>query len=136
MQFSKCRLKLDFVSAFNFVQDYDTFIHERLLSTRVANVARAALSQTYFGWWASFAQFGTSGIHVFWVQQPSELSIQAQNLLSSANKFHSFWCSSISVHVPTSCCCCGLQPFVLGDENCACFYDVTTRMLCFVLQDS
>ena len=67
MQFSKCRLKLDVVSAFSLVQGYNTFIYERLLSTLVANVARVALSLTYFGRWASFsAQFWTSGIHVFW----------------------------------------------------------------------
>ena len=52
--FSKCRLKHDVVSAFSLVQDYNTFIFDRLLSTLVANVARVALSQTYFGWWASF----------------------------------------------------------------------------------
>ena len=55
MQFSKCRLKLDVVLAFSLIQDYNTFIYERLLSTLVANVARVALSQTYFGWWASFS---------------------------------------------------------------------------------
>ena len=66
MQFSKCRSKLDVVSAIGFVQDYNTFIYERLFSTLVANVALVALSQTYFGWWASLsAQFWTSGIHLF-----------------------------------------------------------------------
>ena len=43
MQFSKCRLKLDVVSAFSLVQGYNTFIYERLLSTLVANVARVSL---------------------------------------------------------------------------------------------
>ena len=63
--FQKCRLKFDVVSAFSLVQDYDTFICERLLSTLVANVARVALSLTYFGWCASFsAQNWTSGIHL------------------------------------------------------------------------
>ena len=51
----KCRLKFDFVSAFSLVQDYNTLIYERLLSTRVANVARVALSQTRSGWWATFS---------------------------------------------------------------------------------
>ena len=60
--------------------------------------------------WASFsAQFWTSGIHVF-LQQPSELSVEERNLLSSSNRFPSCSCCSISVHVLTSSCCCGLQP--------------------------
>ena len=76
MEFSKCRLKLGVVSAFSLVQDHNMFVYERLLSTRVANVARVALPQTYSGWWASFsaqrccrkwasfsAPFWTSGIH-------------------------------------------------------------------------
>ena len=68
MQFSKCRLKLDVVSAFSLVQGYNTFVYERLLSTLVANVARVALSLTYFGRWASFsAQFWTSGNSCFLV---------------------------------------------------------------------
>ena len=128
MQFSKCRLKLDVVSAFSLCPRLQHV--ERLLSTLVANVARVALSLTYFGRWALFsAQFWTSGIHVFWctatiggpildiwnscffgVQQPSELSVEERNLLSGANKFPSCWCWSISVHVPSSFCCCGLQP--------------------------
>ena len=37
------------------VQDHNTFIHERLSSTLVANVARVALSQTNFGWWMSLS---------------------------------------------------------------------------------
>ena len=46
-------------------------------------------------------------------------------------------CCCISVHVPTSFCSCELQPVVLGDEKCqSLFYDITTRMLCFVLQDN
>ena len=52
--FQKSRLKLHVVSAFSLVQDYNTFIYERLLSTLVANVARVAFSQTYFGWWRRF----------------------------------------------------------------------------------
>ena len=103
MQFSKCRSKLDVVSAIGFVQDYNTFIYERLFSTLVANVALVALSQTYFGWWASLsAQFWRSGIHLFWVQPPSELWVEERNLLSGATKFPSCWCCCISVHVPTS----------------------------------
>ena len=111
MYFSNCRLKFDVVSAFSLVQDFNTSVYERLLSTRVANVARVALSQTYAGWWASFeaqrccrewasfsAQFWKSGIS-FLVQQPSELSIEERNLLSGANKFPSCRCCSISVHV-------------------------------------
>ena len=46
IQFSKCRSKLDVVSAFSFVQDYNTFIYERLFSTLVANVALVALSHS------------------------------------------------------------------------------------------
>ena len=67
MQFSNCRLKLDVESAFSLVENPNAFIYERLLSTLAANVARVALSQTFFDLCASFsAQFGTHGIHVFW----------------------------------------------------------------------
>ena len=121
MQFSKCRLKLDVVSsAFSLVQDYNTFIYERLLSTLVANVARVALplKRTLVGG-RRFrsnvaavngrrfpANFGHLEFMYFGVQQPSELSVEERNLLSSANKFPSCWCCGISVHAPTSLCCC------------------------------
>ena len=44
--FKSCRLKFDAVSAFSLVQGYNTFslCYERLLSTRVSNVARVSLS--------------------------------------------------------------------------------------------
>ena len=43
-------MKIDVVSAFNLVQDYNTFIHERLLSTRVARVALSlSLQRTLVG---------------------------------------------------------------------------------------
>ena len=91
MQFSKCRLTLDVVSVFSLVQDFNTFIYERLLSTVDANVARVALSQTYFGWWRRFrpnvaAVSGRRSRPTFehlevmyfeFVQQPSELSVGA-----------------------------------------------------------
>ena len=46
---------------------------------------------------------------IFWVQQPSELSVEERNMLSSANKFPSCWCC-ITVHVPRSFRWYGLQP--------------------------
>ena len=89
----------------------------------VSRTLPLSLSQTYSGWWASFSaqcccrewasfsvQFWTSGIHVFLVQQPSELSIEERTLLSGADKFPSHRCCSISVHIPTSFRSCGLQP--------------------------
>ena len=116
MQFSKCRLKLDVVSAFSLVQDYNTFIYERLLSTPVTSFARVALSlslkRTLVGRRrfrpnvaaVSGRRFRHNSGHLefmsFWVQQPSELSVEERNLLSSANKFPSCWCCSISVHGP------------------------------------
>ena len=53
--------------------------------------------------------FGHLEFMYFWVQQPSELSVEERNLLSSANKFPSCWCCGISVHVPPSFCCGGPQ---------------------------
>ena len=111
------------------LEDCNTFIYERLLSTRVANVACVALSQTCSGWWASFsaqrcccewtsfsAHLCTSGIH-FLVEQPSELSIEEWNLVSGASKFPSCRCCSINVHVPTSFRCCGLRPVAHCKES-------------------
>ena len=111
MQFSKCRLKFDVVSAFSFVQDHNTFIYERLLSTLVANVARVALSlkSTLVGGRRFRPSFGHLEFIYFWVQHPSELSVAERNLLSGADKCPSYRCCSISVHVPTSFYCCGLQ---------------------------
>ena len=68
-----------------------------------------SLKRTLVGGRRFRPNFWTSGFHVFWVQQPSELSVEERNLLSSANKFPSCWCCGISVHVPTSFCCCGPQ---------------------------
>ena len=96
------RLKIAVVSAFSLVQDYNAFIYERLLSTLVANVARVALSQTYSGWRASFFGPIWDIWNSFLVQQPSELSIEERTLLSVADKFLSYRCCCISVHVPTS----------------------------------
>ena len=56
------------------------------------------------------SNFGHLEFMYFWVHQPSELSVEERNVLSSANKFPSCWCCCISVHVPTSFCCCGPQP--------------------------
>ena len=120
MQFSKCRLKLDVVSAFSLVQDYNTFIYERLFSTLVANVARVALSlslrSTLVGGRRFRPNFGHLEFIYFWVQHPSELSVAERNLLSGADKCPSYRCCSISVHVPTSFCCCGLQPVFPSKE--------------------
>ena len=110
MQFSKCRLKLDVVSAFSFVQDYKTFFYERLLSALVANVVRVALSlsQTYLGWWPSFsaqrscrewasfsARFWTSGIRLFLGTATIGTLGRRAESLSGADKF-------------PSCRCCGI----------------------------
>ena len=84
MQFSKCRLKLDVVSALSLVQDYNTFLYERLLSTLVANVLPVSLclslslKRTLVGGRRCRSNvvvvsgrrfrpnFWTSGFHVFW----------------------------------------------------------------------
>ena len=62
-------MKLDLVSAFSLVQDYNTLNKERLLSTFVAKVARVALSlkRTLVGGRRFSAQFWTAGIHVFFL---------------------------------------------------------------------
>ena len=111
MQFSKCRWKLVVESAFSLVQNHNTFISGRLLSALVANVARDALSQTYFGWWASFsAQFWTYGIHIFFLGGTATIGTlgrRSESVVGCAS-FLSCWCCSISVHGPASFGCCGL----------------------------
>ena len=53
-KFQKCHLKFDAVSAFSLVKGYNTFsflflCYERLLSTRISNVARLSLGRAPFG---------------------------------------------------------------------------------------
>ena len=42
-------------------------------------------------------------------------------------------CCCISVHVPTSFCCCEMQPVVLEDEKCQSVFFMTLPRECFVL---
>ena len=76
------------------------------------------LSQTYFGWWRRFRpnvaavsgrRFRSILGHLEFMDLLFYSNHRERNLLSSANKFPSCWCCGISVHVPTSFCCCGLQ---------------------------
>ena len=115
MQFSKCRLTLDVVSVFSLVQDFNTFIYERLLSTVDANVARVALSQTYFGWWRRFRPnvAAVSGRR----SRPTFEHLEVMYFQFFTATIGTLgWCCSISVHVPTSFCCCGLQPVYTGSR--------------------
>ena len=114
------------------------FFFEALVSLRIVNAALVAFSHMYRGWWASFsAHFWTSGIY-FYVYHVGTATIRTigrrveyvhnhQNYRSKsgiccrvqASFLHVDGCCCISVHVPTSfCCCCEVQPIVLGDENC------------------
>ena len=63
--------------------------------------------------------FGHQELMYFLLREPSELSVEERNLLSSANKFPSCWCCSICVRVPTSFCWCRLQPVYTARKSSA-----------------
>ena len=76
-------------------------------------------------------EFIVNGTATIW--QPSELSVEERNLLSSANQ-------SFSVSMATAVWTCTFPPpsFVVKHDQLSSemkrqsvFYDVTTRMLCF-----
>ena len=109
-----------------------------------------SLSLMHRGWWASVsAHFWTPGTFsgfVMLTQQQSEPLVEEWKMLTTIRTigrraesvagckqvfFVCDGCCYISVHVPTSFCCCERQPVVLRDENW-----LPRECFCFVLQDS
>ena len=110
---------------------WKTFIFEALVSLRVANAALAALSLSHVPWLVCVV-FGTLldiwNLLLCLLRWHSNIqyhqSVEERNLLSGANQF-------FFVLMDAAVSACTEMRNVR-----ACFHDVTTRMLCFVLQDS
>ena len=103
---------------------------------RISKADNVALSHMYRGWWASFlATFWTTGTY-FYVFDVDTATIRTigrgveyvdnhQNYRSKSgiccrvqtSVLLVGGCCFFSVHVPTSFCCCELQPVVLRDEK-------------------
>ena len=109
----------------------------------VANAALVALSHTYRGWRASFsARFWTSGIY-FYVYYDGTATIstigrRAKSVVGCKPVFLVLMDAAVFAYTfprPSVVMKCNQLYSEMRNVR-ACFYDVTSRMLCFVLQDS